>query len=537
MSNGPFPSSAPTDGETVDVFVSYAHADDEVPIGAEQGWVTTLVGELQKVWRRKLGGSGAKVWMDHQLAANQGVTEELLDKIGRSRSLLLVMSPGYQQSNWCQRELANYVAIAAARGKTQSVFPIEIEPVYREGWQPALKSLSPIKFYYYPKDYPKENAGPTLAGIPRPKPDEDSLYWRNVNELAHLIAQRLQAELAAEDVSRKTAVVVAETTDDLDSARQSVASALTQRGDVVILPAVDYPRGTENDYLASVRSDLRNAALFLQLLGPHIGKKAQGSERSFVAIQAEKALRHSASVRVMQWRPRELDPENIADPQYRKLLTGEHVSCLGFEEFRRAVLQALEPLAAVRQETTPALIKQVAPLAQSTYLIDGMAKASAGGRAATANGRISAEGLSLYLQATPEDRDTADEIADDLAGVGASVQLSPEPEPDQTFLQSLMAQEEALRLCDGVLLVYGKSPVTAISAAFQYALRVFGVKRPGVWSAVLDLPPVEKQRVPIRSPNLMTIECRQGFDLAKLGDFFERLRGNGAIAGGVAKHA
>lgn len=39
-----------------------------------------------------------------------------------------------------------------------------------------------------------------------------------------------------------------------------------------------------------------------------------------------------------------------------------------------------------------------------------------------------------------------------------------------------------------------QEPAPVRPAAFQYALRVFGVKRPGVWSAVLDLPPVEKQR-------------------------------------------
>ena len=153
-----------------------------MPTGAERGWVTTLVGELQKVLRRKLGAAGARVWMDHRLAANQNVTEELLDQIRTSRTLLLVMSPGYQKSEWCQRELANYVARASARGKTQSVFPIEIEPVNREAWHPALKSLTPIKFWHHEP----ERAEPKLAGYPVPKPDEDSLYWDKVNSLAHL---------------------------------------------------------------------------------------------------------------------------------------------------------------------------------------------------------------------------------------------------------------------------------------------------------------------------------------------------------------
>ena len=327
MTDGPSPSSAPSEGETVDVFVSYAHADDEVPTGAERGWVTTLVGELQKVLRRKLGAAGARVWMDHRLAANQNVTEELLDQIRTSRTLLLVMSPGYQKSEWCQRELANYVARASARGKTQSVFPIEIEPVNREAWHPALKSLTPIKFWHHEP----ERAEPKLAGYPVPKPDEDSLYWDKVNSLAHLVKLRLEADSLADAAARKTAVVLAETTDDLDVSRQSLASALRQRGDVVVLPVVDYPRATEQDFLTSVRSDLKGAALFVQLMGRHIGRNAPGSARSFVSMQTQEALRHGASLRVMQWRPPELDLDSIVDQQYRELLSGQHVELRGIE--------------------------------------------------------------------------------------------------------------------------------------------------------------------------------------------------------------
>ena len=81
-----------------DLFVSYAHADDEIPVGARNGWVTTLAEELKKVLRRMLGGSGARIWMDHQLAANANVLDTLLMTPRSSRILLLVMSPGYHQS-------------------------------------------------------------------------------------------------------------------------------------------------------------------------------------------------------------------------------------------------------------------------------------------------------------------------------------------------------------------------------------------------------------------------------------------------------
>jgi hypothetical protein len=50
-----------------------------------------------------------------------------------------------------------------------------------------------------------------------------------------------------------------------------------------------------------------------------------------------------------------------------------------------------------------------------------------------------ASGLSLYLQAAPEDRDMAEQISEHLFNVGATVLASPDPEPGQTFLQSLQA--------------------------------------------------------------------------------------------------
>ena len=48
--------------------------------------------------RRKLGSGGARIWMDHQLAANASVLDTLLTTLRSSRILLLVMSPGYHQS-------------------------------------------------------------------------------------------------------------------------------------------------------------------------------------------------------------------------------------------------------------------------------------------------------------------------------------------------------------------------------------------------------------------------------------------------------
>src|SRR4030095_13493871 len=130
-----------------DMFVSYAHADDEIPAGARNGWVTTLVEELRKVLRRTLGGSGAGIYMDHQLAANANVLDTLLATLRGSRILLLVMSPGYHQSEWCQWELGNFLTQYEAEKHKDNVFVIDLQPVPRETWHSALQALRTMRFW------------------------------------------------------------------------------------------------------------------------------------------------------------------------------------------------------------------------------------------------------------------------------------------------------------------------------------------------------------------------------------------------------
>ena len=55
-----------------DVFVSYAHIDNEPLAGAADGWVTTLVRNLTTIVRQKLGDREGRldVWVDDELAGN-----------------------------------------------------------------------------------------------------------------------------------------------------------------------------------------------------------------------------------------------------------------------------------------------------------------------------------------------------------------------------------------------------------------------------------------------------------------------------------
>jgi TIR domain-containing protein len=492
-----------------DVFLSYAHADDEVPAGAAKGWVTTLADELRKVLRRKLGGRGAGVFMDHQLAANEGVTSNLRTSLRDSRTLVLVMSPGYQRSQWCQWELARFLEEEASRKSRDGVFIVETDPTERGGWPRSLQELVPIRFW----EREFEDRAPRLLGFPTPKPDEDSRYWRNVNELAHLIAERLTASVAPAAAPRP-AVWLAECTEDLLEERDTVAAALRQQGYEVI-PAAPYPRDGAVSYLEALQRDLDRAALFVQLFGPREGHRPAWGDASLVALQAAAAAAttEARGVEICQWRARETDPFAVASSSYRGLLLGVQVLAGRIEEFVQGILQRL-----ARARTTAPNARVLSPSGFAT---------SASSQHPTYR---ASQDLFVYVNADPVDRDLALRVQDTLSDLGVSSALAPAPSLEVSPEQTRRAQQEQLEASDAVVLVYGHAPLTWVHSQFAFARRTLAQQQRPLRAALVDGPPPEKQDLGLRGPGILALSCRSGFDAGLLGLFVQGLRAGAAHA-------
>jgi hypothetical protein len=116
---------APDSG--LDVFVSYAHADNGVPLGAsvQHGWVTALASNLNEgpnVFKKRF-------FIDHQLRPGDDFSSELLNKVERSSLLVLLLSQNYIDSQWCGRELEHFIrAHSANPEKPSDVYVVELFP-------------------------------------------------------------------------------------------------------------------------------------------------------------------------------------------------------------------------------------------------------------------------------------------------------------------------------------------------------------------------------------------------------------------------
>jgi hypothetical protein len=515
--------------EPRDVFVSYAHIDDEPPGLLPQGWVTFFVTELLKELNKKAGGRKI-VWMDGRLQPNDLVPSTLITTVRASRTLVLFMSPSYQASTWCQRELITFLEANGTIKNKESVFIIEVEPVPRESLHPRLQELTPLRFWE--KDSLNRGAARRL-GHPIPSPDEDSPYWRRLNELAHLIcehlketsqlgpsrsaaatgshlAQRARQEAPPRHQDTKPIVWLAEPTEDLIEHWEELATAVRQAGcDLRPLGPATYARSPESVFLEAVRRDLGQAFLAVQLLSesPDIDSSVEEDFAGRARLQNSLAIEWAERTGrpFLQWRAPDVDLSKIAHALHRQCLTGAISS--GFEEFRQRVVNTILVLLAVPMQARHPSASPVR-----------------GGKHVAPSVSLGTRPLAICVNADRPDKSLARGVVDILRNLGADILSAPDPSPNQVPAEFHAQLDQVIGGSEGVIIVYGETPPAWVQAQYVRARKVLAQRRQGIWGALLDGPPSTKPAHGIVSQNIISLNCRNGLNSAQIARFVDTLR-------------
>ncbi len=165
-----------------DIFVSYAHVDDECPPNVNKGWVSFFIDGLKHYLAKELGRKDRfSLWMDYELRGNQPITGEIEETLAGAHTLVLFLSNGYVESEWCQRELALFVErVGAVRGR---IFPVQLMPV--ADTPTCLQELGGYQLWVAD--------GQTTRPLGDPVPDPTELaYYRHLRELAADLAGALR---------------------------------------------------------------------------------------------------------------------------------------------------------------------------------------------------------------------------------------------------------------------------------------------------------------------------------------------------------
>src|SRR5438874_1466554 len=161
-----------------DVFISYAHEMDPT-------WVRLFVEQL-KVRVSNLLPKTPKIYFDDQMEQGAIVPKALLDAVGSSRLLLVILSPKYVESPWCRMELSAFCE-AGERAMQHRVFVVEAERIERETWPSGLRDLETLAFWQEdPETKVPERLDPEFGD------KYAQMFKRRVGEIAHFLADRLK---------------------------------------------------------------------------------------------------------------------------------------------------------------------------------------------------------------------------------------------------------------------------------------------------------------------------------------------------------
>jgi hypothetical protein len=98
-----------------DIFISYAHLDDQPLTEGQKGWVS----DFHRALELRLGellGEKPKIWRDAKLAGNDYFSDVIVGRLMKVALLISILSPRYLKSEWCVKELREFYKAAEQTG-------------------------------------------------------------------------------------------------------------------------------------------------------------------------------------------------------------------------------------------------------------------------------------------------------------------------------------------------------------------------------------------------------------------------------------
>jgi hypothetical protein len=276
------------------LFISYAHIDDQPLTPGEKGWITRFHATLKAILSMRMGRE-AKIWRDEKLQGNDVFSDEIVAQFKKSAALVSILTSRYLNSEWCTREAHEFCQCAQQTGgvvvgNKSRVFKVIKTPVDAQESLPALmKGILGYEFFTV-KD------GVPLEFDPAYGQEYAQLYNQNIAKLAWEIAQTLKTLETAGNASdsngknvntepqapSKPAVYLAECSYDRKQSREFIEGELKRLG-YPVLPDKPLP-ADEAEYLAAVESLLARCALSIHLVGESYGAVPDGPTGKSVGI-------------------------------------------------------------------------------------------------------------------------------------------------------------------------------------------------------------------------------------------------------------
>ena len=481
-----------------DVFVSYATVDDRP---AKCGWVSAFVSSLSESLAAAFGKRNPdRIWWDRSnIDEEASLTEQIRTKVQKSVCMVVILSKGYAESEWCGQERETFLTAVAGQPEADlRLFLVDIGNLEQKDRPKEFSDKRGRHFYVQPTNTIDVLDRKPL-GFPTPDPqnkDHES-FFAQVNQLANDLCKRVNKVRGATAVMTpvKTypdvTVFVAEAADDVAEERETVVRFLSDHFRVV--PAIDDPLPNRWDqWQASVDMGLCESTLFVQVLGSLPGRKISGSDLKLVPTQFERA--QAVGKRIVSWR--NASPDIVTDGRMKELV---------------AAAEYWGPIAEFMSE-----IKRIA----------------------TPVPERKPKGLPfVFINAGIEDDDQAEQLSNLLTELNCMPML-PLTDGDPDELRKDV--EASLVECDRLIVVYGKIRPNWVREQFRKLTRVHlrrmmdDPPRPLRGIAIWNGPPPDKPDPKVKYKGLKWFDATSGLNSDELRIWLEGLEeGEGVGDGGA----
>jgi len=524
-----------------DIFISYAHIDNQPLVKDTDGWVSQFHHALE-VRVDQLRGIKSKVWRDLKLQGNDFFDDTIIDQLPNVAVLVSVMTPRYVHSEWCTKELDEFCHASAKTGglrfgdKTR-IFKVLKTPVPINEHPDNIRNVLGYEFYVIdPNSGRARELNEVFGG------EAEREFWVKLDDLAQDLCQLLdQLALDPNDQARsntdadKTSVYVASTSYDIKEQYDSIRRDLLGQN-IRVLPDQPLPLNID-ELMPFLRENLAQCNLSIHPIGKQYGVIPEGSKDSLVALQNELAIEREqqGSFSRLVWIPQDLDVEEPQQKQFIESLRSDPRIQFGgdlletpLEDLKTQVTEVLSSHSKPETPTSPAFNETPTQTRASFMPSEPSAQATTSTEQTSSIGKTASEQIeseefiSIYLICDAPDLDAVTPVADCLFDLGFEVIL-PVFEGDEAEVRE--DHEDNLCRADAVLIYYGQAKELWLHRKLREIRKSagFGRTQPFKSNAIL-VPPNEKRKQWLRSHEALVIHQPDTFKADLLDPFINALK-------------
>jgi len=314
-------------GYSYDIFISYAHLDNEKLSGQMLGWIEQFYTDLNILLSRRIGKAGAiEIWWDNKkLDGNILFDESIKTGIKQSAILLCLTTAGYRESEYCLKELelfykkAQKEDIGLSVGGRSRILNVLLNNIPFTQWPVELSGTT--GFHFHDEVSEDDLGDPLDTGCREFKSrlqDLRDALIKLVNEFPkEEEPEEHEFHLDEEKKEDEFTIYFGDVADSLRTVKKRTITELKKRGYKIIC---DVPPPFKSDeHEKAVKEKLEEASMAVHLLDLLPGREIE-DEESIWYPQKQAALTLELDKPQLIWVPAEIDIKVIDVEQYKTFM-------------------------------------------------------------------------------------------------------------------------------------------------------------------------------------------------------------------------